>query len=59
MAPASAAGAASLSPSAIDGHAAGSCTSHMRWNRLAPRTDATSWTATGAALNPTVVEMKT
>jgi hypothetical protein len=31
----------------------------MRWNRLAPRTDATSWTAAGAALNPTVVEMKT
>ena len=58
MAPASAAGAASLSPSAIDGHAAGSCTNHMRWKRLAPRTEATSWAAAGAALRPTVVEMK-
>ena len=58
IAPASAAGAASFSPSAIEGHAAGNCTNHMRWNRLAPRTDATSWVAAGAALRPTVVEMK-
>ena len=58
MAPASAAGAASLSPSAMEGHAAGNCTNHMRWNRLAPRTEATSWVAAGAALRPTVVEMK-
>ena len=47
MAPASAAGAASLRPSMTDGHAAGSCTDHIRWNRLAPSAEATSWAAGG------------
>ena len=42
----------------MEGHAAGSCTDHMRRDRLAPSTEATSWVAAGAAPRPTVVEMK-
>src|SRR5687767_2443761 len=58
-APASAAGAANLSPSATDGHAAGSWTDQTRRSRVAPRTDATSWVEAGAAPRPTTVEIKT
>ena len=46
-APARAAGAASFSPSATDGHDPGSCTDHTRRNRLAPSALATSWTDCG------------
>ena len=58
-APASAAGAASLSPSAVDGQDAGSCTDQSRRNRPAPRAVATSCVAGGAAPRPTDVETNT
>ncbi len=59
MAPASAAGAASLSPSRSDGQQPGSCTVRTLTERGAPRAVSTSWALRGAADSPTVAPTNT